>query len=257
MTISDLAFSSAQNPATEQIRREDAEVKNAETARQGLADEFDEFMLLFTTQLQNQDPTDPLDTNEATAQLVQFTGVEQAVETNSLLEDLISLNSSSQTDSAVNYIGRFVETDGNQGILRNGDARFAYDLPAATNSASITVLDAAGRPVHTQTVEGVPGSYTYNWDGVNSFDGTNMNDGIYQFAVTARDINNETLEATTFTSGLVTSVSLESGAPVMTIDGSLDVGVDSILSVVGFFGDGESAGGESETAANENGTEIE
>ncbi|MDG1286032.1 MAG: flagellar hook capping FlgD N-terminal domain-containing protein [Rickettsiales bacterium] len=235
LDLSTLGFSEAASPATSTLRREDAELSSADQTRKSLAEDFDEFMLLFTTQLQNQDPTEPLDTNEMTAQLVSFTGVEQSVETNKLLEDLISLNSTSQADSAVAYIGQYVETSGNSGFLQDGQSAFSYNLPAGVQTASITVLDAAGRPVSTQTVEASEGSYSYNWDGVNSFDGTDMPNGTYSFGVAARDINGDLVDAETFTSGVVTSVALNGPKPVMTLNGALEVDVDKIASVVGRF----------------------
>lgn len=235
MSIDDLIFSAASNPSTTSLRPEDAQVSGAAAAEQKLADEFDEFMLLLTTQLQNQDPTEPLDTNQFTQQLVQFTGVEQSVEVNKNLERLIDLNSSQQTDSAVSYIGKYVETSGNSGFLSDGQASFSYDIPAGAQTASITVLDSVGRPVHTQTVEATPGEYTYGWDGVSSFDGTTLPDGTYSFGLAVRDINGNTLDATTYTSGVVTAVSLDTDTPVMTLNGVLEVDADNISSVVGFF----------------------
>ncbi len=235
MDISELSFSAASNAATGSLRREDATLSEADETRESLADEFDEFLLLLTTQLQNQDPTEPLDTNQFTQQLVQFTGVEQSVETNKNLETLIALNSSQQTDSAVNYIGQFIETQGNSGFLDNGVASFSYDIPAGAQTASITVLDSVGRPVHTQTIEADEGEYTYGWDGVNSFDGTNSADGTYSFGLAIRDINGDVIEGNTFTSGVVTSVALDGEQPVLTLNGVLDVDADDILSVVGIF----------------------
>lgn len=232
-------ISAADSPSITSIRREDASVVDgtkSQQSRQKLADSFDEFMLLLTTQLQNQDPTEPLDTNQFTQQLVAFTGVEQAVQTNDNLEQLIALNSSTKTDSAVNYIGRYVETDGNQGFLQDGQSAFSYDLPAGTATASITIMDMTGRPVHTQTVEGREGNYSYNWDGVNSFNGTDMPNGIYQFGLTVRDIKGNTIDATTYTAGVVTSVDLTGDKPVMKLGGKLDVDADKITSVIGIFG---------------------
>lgn len=233
--IADLGFAAVNSPATTSLRREDAE-SSADAAQQTLADEFDEFLLLLTTQLQNQDPTEPLDTNEFTQQLVQFTGVEQSVEVNKNLETLISLNSSQQTDSAVSYIGQFVETDGNTGFLSNGIGSFSYDLPAGAATASITILDSVGRPVHTETVEAAAGDYNYNWDGISSFDGTTLPDGTYSFGLALRNAAGEVVEgAQTYTAGVVTSVSLSGDQPVMTLNGVLEVDAENISSVVGIF----------------------
>lgn len=228
-------ISEAENPGVTTLRREGAEVSDASQAQATLSDDFDEFMLLFTTQLQNQDPTDPMDTNEATKMIVEFTGVEQAVATNKNLEELIALNSNQHSDSAVSYIGRYIETDGNSGFLNAGKSSFAYDMPAGAQTATITIMDSVGRPVHSQTIETTPGGYSYNWDGVNSFDGTDMPDGVYNFGIAARDIKGELLEAKTFTTGVVTSVALDGPQPVMTLGGGLEVAADKITSVIGIF----------------------
>ncbi len=231
MDISELPFSAAQSPATSVLRRDDTSGSAADRASSALADEFDEFMLLLTTQLQNQDPTEPLDTNQFTQQLVQFTGVEQSVATNSNLERLIELTGNSTTDGAVNYIGRYVQSDGNSGLLRDSEGAFSYNLPVGTNTASITILDQAGRAVHTETVEASPGDHTYLWDGTNSFDNTDMPDGIYSFGLSVRDASGALIDAQTFTSGVVTSVNLSGTQPVLTLGGTLTVDADNIQSV--------------------------
>ena len=97
----------------EKVKKE-SNPATSETARKSLSDNFDQFLLLLTTQLQNQDPTDPLDTNEFTSQLVQFSSVEQAVKTNTNLEKMLSLLQTSQLDTAVGYIGKAVEAKGNK-----------------------------------------------------------------------------------------------------------------------------------------------
>ena len=77
-----------------------------------LAETFDTFLTLLTTQLQYQDPLDPMDTNEFTSQLVEFTSVEQAMATNKKLDSLIALQNSMQINDAVGYIGKTVGADG-------------------------------------------------------------------------------------------------------------------------------------------------
>ncbi len=78
----------------------------AQTSRASIANNFDTFLLLLTTQLKNQNPLDPLDTNQFTQQLVQFAGVEQQIRTNDSLEALVKLNQSSQLSTAMNYVAR-------------------------------------------------------------------------------------------------------------------------------------------------------
>ncbi|HZZ11369.1 MAG TPA: flagellar hook capping FlgD N-terminal domain-containing protein, partial [Paraburkholderia sp.] len=78
------------------------------TASQQLAGNFDTFLTLLTTQLQNQDPLSPMDSTQFTQQLVAFSGVEQQINTNNNLQSLIALNQSQQAASAVSYIGHSV-----------------------------------------------------------------------------------------------------------------------------------------------------
>lgn len=77
------------------------------TQRQGLklAEDFDQFLNLLTTQLQNQDPLNPMDSNEFTNQIVQFSQVEQAINTNQKLDSLVSLQLASISGAALNYVG--------------------------------------------------------------------------------------------------------------------------------------------------------
>ena len=93
-----------------------------------LAETFDTFLTLLTTQLQYQDPLDPMDTNEFTSQLVEFTGVEQAISTNKKLDSLISLQTDMQLNNAVGYIGKTVSADSIMLMLQDGQSTITYDL---------------------------------------------------------------------------------------------------------------------------------
>ena len=70
-----------------------------------LADNFNSFLTLLTTQLQNQDPLDPLDTNQFTQQLVEFTSVQQQVDMNTNLQTLISLQQTNEATQAMQFLG--------------------------------------------------------------------------------------------------------------------------------------------------------
>src|SRR6188768_3344449 len=78
----------------------------------GIADNFQTFLTLLTTQLQHQNPLDPLDTNQFTAQLVQFAGVEQQLKSNEQLKSLIEIEKSAQATAALAYVGITVAIDG-------------------------------------------------------------------------------------------------------------------------------------------------
>src|SRR3954466_11620046 len=78
----------------------------------GIADNFQTFLTLLTTQLQNQNRLDPLDTNQFTQQLVQFAGVEQQLKSNDQLKALVDLEKSAQSTQALVYVGNTVAVDG-------------------------------------------------------------------------------------------------------------------------------------------------
>ena len=85
----------------------------------GFAQNFDSFLTLLTAQLKNQDPLSPLDATQFTTQLVQFTGVEQAIHQNQSLETLISLQKDTGVGSAVGYLGKTVSANGDSITLTN------------------------------------------------------------------------------------------------------------------------------------------
>src|SRR5277367_2332707 len=84
---------------------------------QQLAGNFNTFLTLLTTQLQNQNPLDPLDTNQFTQQLVEFSSVEQQVNMNANLQTLISLQQTSEATSAMQYLGSNVTLSGTAASL--------------------------------------------------------------------------------------------------------------------------------------------
>src|ERR1700688_4735839 len=89
-----------------------------------LGTNFNTFLTLLTTQLKNQDPTSPLDTNQFTSQLVQFSQVEQAINTNTNLQALINIQEGQQSVAALPLVGQTVEYAFNQAPLVNGKAEF-------------------------------------------------------------------------------------------------------------------------------------
>src|ERR1700733_5839225 len=87
---------------------------------QSIAGNFQTFLTLLTTQLQNQDPTNPLDTNQFTQQLVEFAQVEQQLQSNSQLATLVSLQQTAQSSQALNFVGDTVTVNGNAAQLTDG-----------------------------------------------------------------------------------------------------------------------------------------
>ena len=99
-----------------------------------LASNFQTFLTLLTTQLKNQNPLDPLDTNQFTQQLVQFAQVEQQIKQNTQLETLISIEKSAQATTALAYVGATVAIDGQTAALKNGQATWTFNVPKPVTS---------------------------------------------------------------------------------------------------------------------------
>ncbi|RYE76389.1 MAG: flagellar hook assembly protein FlgD, partial [Hyphomicrobiales bacterium] len=144
-------------------------------SRQGIADNFDTFLQILVTQLKNQNPLDPLDTNQFTQQLVQFTGVEQQLKTNQFLEAMMLANQNAGSSQAVGYIGKEITASGTKSELVDGAARwhFAVDEPA---QITVQVKDAAGNVVFVKEGNVNKGESVFNWDGIGS-DGSKKPNG--------------------------------------------------------------------------------
>ena len=105
-------------------------------ASASLAENFNAFLTLLTTQLKNQDPTEPMNSQEFVGQLVQFSQVEQAIRSNQSLEKLIDLQNTSQISAALGYIGSQVEITSDIAALVNGKAEFSYTLPEKAGAST-------------------------------------------------------------------------------------------------------------------------
>jgi len=186
-----------------------------------LAGNFNTFLTLLTTQLQNQDPTNPVDSNQFTQQLVEFAGVQQQTNTNTLLSQLITIAQGSQVSSASSFVGTTVQATGNQGAIATagGTATFGYTLPEAAGNVSVSISDSSGNVVYTGTGPTASGSNTVSWNGTNSFTGASEPAGTYTIKVTATDANGNPITATPFETGTVTSASISNGTVMLNVGG--------------------------------------
>lgn len=151
-------------------------------ARTQLASNFNDFLRLLTTQLQNQDPTSPLDTNQFTTQLVQFASVEQQIAMNTNLERLIGLNQADQLARAAGLVGLRATVESNQLPLQGGRADIVLP-PAAAGTVSLVIQDSAGRTVRTATVQTGRDGASWSWNGLDG-SGARRADGAYRITAT-------------------------------------------------------------------------
>jgi flagellar basal-body rod modification protein FlgD len=200
---------SATNPA--------GAVSSALGASTEIASNFTTFLQLLTTQLQNQDPLSPMDTNQFTQQLVEFAGVEQQMKTNDTLSTLVSLQQSAQTTQALSLVGATVVVNGNTAQLANGQATWSLTATQPA-TATVTITSASGQTVYTTTGTVNPGSQTFAWNGVGS-DGTTWPAGNYNLTATAVTASGQSTTVTSQVEGQITSVDLTKTPPALMMGG--------------------------------------
>src|ERR1700678_1127526 len=169
---------------------------------QQLAGNFNTFLTLLTTQLQNQNPLDPLDTNQFTQQLVEFSSVEQQVNINANLQTLISLQQTSEATSAMQYLGSNVTLAGTAASLSaTSPATWSLNSPSAA-TANVTITSSTGQTAYTGTVSLNAGSQAYTWNGQGT-NGVTWPAGQYTLAVNATGANGKAVTVATQVQGTV------------------------------------------------------
>ena len=198
---------------------------------QQIAGNFNEFLQLLTTQLQNQDPLDPLDTNQFTQQLVEFASVQQQVDMNSNMQTLISLQQTTAATQALQLIGSNVTLNGNSADLSNATGSSAtWNLnSSAGGTAAITITNSSGQTAFTGTTTLNAGTNSYSWNGQGN-NGVTWPDGSYTIAVTGTGASGQAITVTSQVSGTVSAVNMSATPPTLTINGQ-SYPISSIQSV--------------------------
>ena len=181
MGVAFSSLASAANATTAANRPND----NATGARAAgrINADFNTFLTLLTTQLKNQDPMKAMDTQEMTAQLAQFSQVEQSLAQNQNLERLISLQQGSQMISAGPILGRTVEIESDQIPLQSGQGTIRIAGTSAPTVAQIAIMDSStGRIIRTADVNVGANGANWRWDGRDS-SGRQLQDGTYKYQV--------------------------------------------------------------------------
>lgn len=197
-----------------------------------LAGNFNTFLTLLTTQLQNQDPLSPLDTNQFTQQLVEFSSVEQQIQTNQTLSSLLSVNDANQQASAAAFIGRGITADGaSTNLVSGGSATWQITAPADAPNSTVVISDANGNQVYSQKVSLESGQQSFQWDGIES-SGQAAPAGMYTMTVAAKGADGSPVAATTNVQGIVDGVVFDpTNGPILTM-GTLKVPLSSLEQVV-------------------------
>jgi flagellar basal-body rod modification protein FlgD len=191
--------------------------------------DFNTFLTLLTTQIKNQSPTDPLDTNQMTNQLVQFASVEQQISMNQNLQRLLALEQTSQLTASAPLIGQMVSVEAEQITLQSGTGSLNLPAAGASQTALVTIRGSGDRVLRQETVPLGSAPKNWSWDGKGS-DGLALPDGAYKVSVTGVAIGGKP-EALPFTTvGKVTGAE-RAGGDLKLLLGQLQVSFDKLRNV--------------------------
>jgi len=198
-------------------------------ALDSLTSNFNSFLNLLMTQLQNQDPTSPMDTTQFTAELVEFAGVQQQIDTNTNLNQLIQLTQGEETLQGSAMIGKQVDLNSTALPLQNGTGTIDYSATTANEPIQLTVTNSAGTEVYTTNLTAPQaGSNSYTWNGQDD-SGNQLPDGSYTIAM--QGTIGSTLSNVPFTVlGTVTGLVNNSGTIELNV-GSLTTPLSQIQSL--------------------------
>ncbi len=192
----------------------------------------DDFLHLLVTQLQNQDPLNPADSTEFTAQLATFSSLEELQNINSALEDIGTSQTVLTNSQAVDYIGQTITAIGDQFTMINQEAGpLNFNLDGDAAGVYIKIYNQYGEFV--RDIELGPmsaGQSSTTWDGLDQY-GLQAPDGVYNFEVMAVDEEGAMVNATAFTQGTVTGVVYKNGLAYL-IAGNQEIPLGNVVEVL-------------------------
>jgi flagellar basal-body rod modification protein FlgD len=183
---------------------------------------------MLMTQLKNQDPTSPLDSSQFTTELVQFSSVEQQINTNTNLSQLIQLTQASQVEQSSAMLNKPATVTSSQLSLQKGTGTINFSTPNA-EAVGISVYNAAGAQIQSGTLTSAAGSNTWQWDGKNGT-GITQPEGAYTVRVTAVGASASTAAIPFTVTGTVTGVQNVNGVVQLQM-GGLTVPFSAVQSV--------------------------
>jgi flagellar basal-body rod modification protein FlgD len=187
---------------------------------QQLSGDFNTFLTLLTTQLQNQDPLSPMDTSQFTSQLVEFASVEQQINMNTNLQALISMQQTSDSLQALQLVGANVTINSNTATLSeatSSPATWGFSSPSPATGA-VTITSSTGQVAFTGTTALSAGNQTYTWNGQGN-NGVTWPDGNYTLSITATGANGQPVTVSTQVQGTISSVNITQNPPMITVGG--------------------------------------
>lgn len=227
-SISSLSSSTQANAGITAASNSSATTSSATNPLSSLTNNFNSFLNLLLTQLQNQDPSSPMDTNQFTSELVQFSEVEQQITTNGSLTTLIQATQGTETIQASGVVGKQVTINSPQLALQSGTGTLNFNT-ATAEPVSISLTNSSGVDVKDASLTSTAGNNSWTWNGTDN-SGNTLPDGVYTATVTGGG-SNATATAVPFTvTGTATGVTNSNGVVSIQV-GALTTAFSNIESV--------------------------
>lgn len=190
-----------------------------------------DFLNLLVVQMQAQDPLNPMDATGFTAQLAQFSSLEQLQNVNSSLEDLALSQSVMTNSQAVGFIGKTITALGNVVSVQDGEnSPIEISLEADAAAVYASIYNADGEFVRDLELGPMnAGNHSVEWD-LENFLGDSVSDGLYSYEISAVDSSGNTIGATTYSSGTVTGVNFRNGLAYLMV-GDQEVYMGNVVEV--------------------------
>jgi flagellar basal-body rod modification protein FlgD len=199
------------------------------TAATNASNTYNTFLTLLTTQLQNQDPMNPTDTDTFTSEMIQLSGVEQELQANQTLSSISTDLTSITAANGLGYIGKTVTASGSTTPLQSGSAGWTYTLNQTAANVALTVQNASGNTVYSTSGDASSGQHSFTWNGQDS-NGNTVPSGDYTLTVTATDSSGAPVTTTTDLVGTVTGVDTSNGQTQLLI-GDITVPISNVTTL--------------------------
>ena len=175
----------------------------------------DQFLKLFLAQMNHQDPLNPMDSTEFSAQLAQFSSLEQLFNVNENLETIRTIQENGNRFQALDFIGKEIEAEGNQLYLEEGEPSSGGFLLDYEAYCEVLISNPVGVPVRRISLGLIePGEHMFQWDGKNQ-KGDMVDEGSYSFEISAIDQSGQLIPIETMIKGRVTRVALDGNEPLI------------------------------------------
>lgn len=189
--------------------------------------DFNMFLKLLTTQMQNQDPLSPMDSTQYTQQLAQYSQVEQTVQQTGTLKDILARLSTQDMSQAAGFIGKDAVFSSAVSGLGTKPASWNFTTERAMTSGTATVTDASGAKVLTRSLDASGATGSFTWDGTLA-DGTNAVAGAYTLSIQGVDAAGAAMAATISSTGTVSDVTAKNGVLSLGVNG-VPMSIDTLI----------------------------